>query len=54
MYFGISILERGKFYPKKVIQIGGVKLSTQISHAKIFIQKSYYGKYDKVRIVSIG
>ena len=28
--------ERGKFYPKKVIQIGGVKLSTQISHIIFF------------------
>ena len=29
--------ERGKFYPKKVIQIGGVKLYTQISHINFFI-----------------
>ena len=26
--------EWGKFYPKKVIRNGGVKLSTQISHVK--------------------
>ena len=26
----------GKFYPKKSIKIGGVKLSTQISDVKIF------------------
>ena len=30
-----------KFYPKKVIQIWRLKLSTQISHVKIFIQKFY-------------
>ena len=34
-------IEWGKFYPKKVIQIVGVKLSTQISDVKFFIQKSY-------------
>ena len=34
----------GKFYPKKVIQIGGVELSTQISHVQFFIQKSYQNK----------
>ena len=33
-----------KFYPKKVIQIWGVKLSTQISHVKFFIQKFYPNK----------
>ena len=32
--------EWGKFYPKKVIQIGGVELSTEIGLVKIFIQKS--------------
>ena len=35
------IYEWGKFYPKKVIQIREVKLSTEISHVKFFIQKSY-------------
>ena len=30
-----------KFYPKKVIQIVGVKLSTEISQVKKVIQKSY-------------
>ena len=34
-------IEWGKFYPKKVIQIVGVKLSTQISDVNFFIQKSY-------------
>ena len=33
--------EWGKFYPKKVIQIEGVKVSTQISDVNFFIQKSY-------------
>ena len=33
------IFEWGKFYPKKVIHIGGVKLSTQISHVNCFVQK---------------
>ena len=36
-----AIKEWGKFYPKKVIQIWRLKLSTQISHVKIFIQKFY-------------
>ena len=33
--------EWGKFYPKRVTQIGGVELSTQISHIIFLIQKSY-------------
>ena len=33
-----------KFYPKKVIQIGGVKLSTQISHVKSRLQSNLKGK----------
>ena len=40
--------EWGKFHPKKVIQIGGLKLSTQIGHIKFFIQKSYQKKYWRV------
>ena len=37
----IHFNEWRKFSPKKVIQIGWVKLSTQISHVHFFIQKSY-------------
>ena len=37
----------GKFYPKKVINIWGVELSTEISHVKHFIQKSYPKKISK-------
>ena len=37
----LEFKEWGKFYPKRVIQIGGVELSTPISHVKKFIQKSY-------------
>ena len=33
--------EWGKFYPKKVIQIVGLKFSTEISHVKFLIQKFY-------------
>ena len=29
-------MEWDKFYPQKVLQIGGVKLSTQISHVNFF------------------
>ena len=41
----ISFFERGKFYPKKVIQIGGVKLPIHRSRVKFLIQKSYPKKY---------
>ena len=40
--------EWSKFYPKKVTQIGGVKLSTQISQVNNFIQNySVYLKHFK-------
>ena len=38
----------GKFYPKKVIKIGGVELSSQINHVTKFIQKSYPKNLSKI------
>ena len=40
--------EWGQFYPKRVIQIGGVELSTQISHVKNLSRRVIKKTYPKL------
>ena len=43
-----AFYEWGKFYPKKVIQIGGVKLYTQISQSR---KKYYAEEFSKINFI---